>query len=194
MGMGTLAAAPPDELRRKVWTRDELAALVDTGVLGDRRCELIEGEVYDKMGQKPQHSAAIARLTDLLVGLFAGARVSVQSPVQVALWEERYSEPEPDLAVLHGPRSSDHHPGPHEVLFLVEVADTSLRMDLGRKANLYARAGYAEYLVLNLAQQLLHVLRSPVEGTYTDVRVLTPADTYTPLGAPDVQISVADLF
>lgn len=54
--------------------------------------------------------------------------------------------PEPDLAVAH-----DHEDGPlplGKVKLAVEVSDTTLEIDLGRKALLYARHGVPEYWVI----------------------------------------------
>ena len=76
------------------------------------------------------------------------------------------SEPEPDLAViaLNAPRP--YHPA--TATLIVEVAVSSLRRDLGTKAELYARAGVPEYWLLALDQRHLIVRREvrPVVGEY----------------------------
>lgn len=58
----------------------------------------------------------------------------------------RHSEPQPDLALLR-PRSDFYvssHPGPQDVLLLVEVAETSTDFDRQIKLPLYAKAGIPE--------------------------------------------------
>src|SRR5205085_1939182 len=71
------------------------------------------------------------------------------------------SVPEPDLAVLREfkPEYERRHPRADELLLAVEVADTSRRMDLSRKAELYARAGVPEYWVLDVDRRMLHIHR-----------------------------------
>ena len=47
-------------------------------------------------------------------------------------------------------------------MLIVEVADTSLALDRLRKGGLYARAGIADYWVVNLIDEVLEVYRDPV--------------------------------
>ena len=85
--------------------------------------------------------------------------VRLQDPIQL----DTYSEPEPDIAVVH-PQSNfyaDHHPTPEEIYLIIEIADTTINRDLGIKANLYAAAGIADYWVFNVTTQQLHVFRDP---------------------------------
>ena len=70
------------------------------------------------------------------------AIISVQDPIRLGT----DSEPQPDLALLT-PRPdfySSGHPGPAEVLLLVEVAETSAGYDREIKLPLYARFGIPE--------------------------------------------------
>jgi len=188
-----LSAQPVTELPRKTWTRAELETLEAAGHLAGCRYELIEGEVFDKMGQNPRHAAAIARLTELFARLFAG-RVSVQLPVEAAAEDATRSLPEPDIAVLAEPRSPNRHPGAQDVLLLVEVADTTIYMDTRRKKKLYARAGYPEYIVLDLNEPEMLVYRDPGNGGYRTVLELHPGDEYNPLSLPDARIPVGWLL
>src|SRR5881628_698599 len=67
------------------------------------------------------------------------------------------SEPEPDVAVIHGsPRDYvDAHPM-HPAL-VVEVAQSGLGLARGRKAVAYARAPIADYWIVNLVDRVLEV-------------------------------------
>ena len=49
-------------------------------------------------------------------------------------------------------------------MLVVEVADTSLALDRLRKGGLYARAGMADYWVVNLIDEVLEVYREPVRA------------------------------
>ena len=75
------------------------------------------------------------------------------------------SEPEPDIAILR-PRADFYmtaHPGPTDMLLVIEVADTSLAYDLGTKVPLYARHGIPEAWVIDAATRRTRVFRQPTE-------------------------------
>lgn len=108
------------------------------------------------------------------------------------------SEPEPDIMVVPGrPRDYlDAHPS--RPVLVVEVADTSLTLDRLRKGALYARAGIADYWIVNLIDEVLEVYREPVrassphgEWTYESVRLLRRNAVITPLPVPRARIRVA---
>ncbi len=90
------------------------------------------------------------------------AQVSVQNPVRL----DRFNEPQPDFAVVK-PRADFHataHPGPADVLLLVEVAGTSRRYDRVVKLPTYAHARIAEVWVVDLQRRMLEAYRLPVGG------------------------------
>ena len=153
--------------------------MVDAGLFADRRFELIEGDVIDKMGQKPPHAGAIELLMVLLAEVFGLRRVRVQVPMEIAVADRKYNFPEPDLSVRMASNFTlgKRHPRGDEMALVVEVADTSLRGDLTVKRDLYARAGVPEYWVLNLKGRKLIVHRKPRKGTYTAIATLTSRDS-----------------
>ncbi|MBY0519704.1 MAG: Uma2 family endonuclease [Sphingomonas sp.] len=67
--------------------------------------------------------------------------------------------PEPDIVLT---RWRGKGPVPVEtVALVVEVADTTLASDLGRKADLYAAAGIPEYWVIDLTEARAFLHASP---------------------------------
>jgi Uma2 family endonuclease len=179
MSAAIVPASPAaDSLRRKRFTRSEVDRMQELGIFDGQRCELIEGELIDKMGQNPPHAYAIQRLFAWLIGLFGPNRLRIQSPVEVKSGDSDWSLPEPDVAVLaeasgeYGKR----HPRGEELLLLVEVADTSLRQDLITKRDLYARASVSEYWVLDVQSRRLIVHRNPGNGEYRDTAIFNEDD------------------
>ena len=171
-------------------TVDDLAAMVDAGILGeDDRVELLDGVLVEMSPQGAGHAAAIRRLTGLLVPLAsaAGLEVSPQCPLDVV---DPISQPEPDLAVVP---VGDWDTYPAKALLVIEVSVTSRAVDLGRKAAIYAAAGIPEYWVLDLADRRLAVHRAPVEDRYTDIAVLTDEDEVTAARLP-LTVAVAELL
>ena len=109
--------------------------------------------------------------------------------------ERNEPEPEPDVAVLRAPLEElMRKPLPEDVLLLVEVAASTLAMDLSTKADLYARAGIADYWVLDVNQRRMIVHRDPVTGKYSSVVVYREDESVAPLAAPESHFRVAAAF
>jgi hypothetical protein len=121
---------------RRLFTVDEYDRMVRARVFGpDDRLELIDGEIVEMSPIGPRHAACVANLTRILVTQLGDrAVVWAQNPVAIPL----RSKPQPDLALLRPRSYVDAHPGPEDVLLLIEVADTSLAWDRGVKLALYA--------------------------------------------------------
>jgi hypothetical protein len=71
------------------------------------------------------------------------------------------------------------------VLLLVEIADSSLRYDIGRKAALYASFDIRELWVIDAVRLTTRVFRDPAAGGYHNASDFKPADRLTPLIAPE---------
>lgn len=189
---------PPSDSEpvRKLWSRTELDAIYETGLLADTKLELIEGELFDKMGQNPPHASAVCRLVLVLAGIFGLERIRTQLPAEPSKSDAPNSLPLPDVLVTqeHEPAYRKQHPGPGDVILLAEVSDATYRYDTNRKAMLYARAGFPEYLVLDLTGGELLVFRAPRRGIYSETLTLRPGDLYTPPFGNGKGISVSDLL
>jgi Uma2 family endonuclease len=114
--------------------------------------------------------------------------VSVQNPVRLS----RHSEPQPDLLLLRY-REDEYesgHPGPDNVLLVVEVADTTVASDRRVKLPKYAAAGIPEAWLVNLPRNSIEVHREPRDGRYQQVTVYRRGDSITLLTLPDITVSV----
>lgn len=153
----------------------------------DDRVELIDGEVFELAPIGVRHAAAVMRLSHFLWGRIGDrAIVSVQCPIQVG----EFSEPQPDLSVLR-PRDNfyaDHHPIPPDIHLVIEVADSSLRHDLVRKAPLYIAGGVPEVWVVDLVTDTLHVTRG---GPTVQLRA---GDSVAPAAFPDLVLEVTSIL
>jgi Uma2 family endonuclease len=156
---------------RKRWTRAECRMLDETGLWEHQRLELIEGDLIDKMGKKRPHVNVMIFVMEWLVGVFGARYITPEAPIDVSPDDNPTSEPEPDLAVLAQPCPvyGDANPGPSDLRLIVEISDTTLAFDLGIKARLYARAGIAEYWVVDVTGRRIVVHRAPRDGVYEDV-------------------------
>ena len=181
------------------WTRAEYDRLIHLGVFDeDERIELLDGLLVVREPQGSRHATGIRCVVDTLRRALGDAW-QVDSQLPIAL--DEMSEPEPDVAVVPGgPRDyRDEHPS--RPVLMVEVAETSYRVDHNYKAGLYARAGVPEYWIVDLMRETLEVHRAPEASPeaahgwrYGVTEVLGKAATISPLVAPSVVIPVADLL
>jgi Uma2 family endonuclease len=106
------------------------------------------------------------------------------------------SELQPDVTLLR-PRTDFYasaHPGAGDVLLLIEVADTTLRLDRRVKIPLYAQSGISEAWLLDLSAERVEVFRRPMGGRYRDVTRLERGANLSPLAFPDLALVVDDLL
>jgi Uma2 family endonuclease len=180
--------------RRPPLTVDEFGVLARQEGWGeDTRVELLDGELVWMNPVNDPHVGCVIRLTQLFGRRLADDQVlvSVQNPIRL----DEYDLPQPDVALLR-PRPDYYATGKPEacdVLLLVEVSDTTLRTDLGRKARIYAGAGVAEYWVIDVGTRSLYVHRSPLDGRYQHREMLTSSEIVQPDFAPDLAFRVVDL-
>jgi Uma2 family endonuclease len=181
------------------WSREEYGRLIDHAFLDeDDPVELLDGLLLVKEPQHSPHRTAVLLVAKALErGFGEGWFVQTQSPI---ILDDR-SEPEPDVCVVRGsPRdyAAEH---PTRPALIVEVAQSGLHLARGRKAAAYARAGIADYWILNLIARVLELHREPVSPdparrhwSYSVIKTLGADATVTPLVAPAAVIRVADLL
>ena len=159
----------------------------------DARVELLDGEVFDMIPIGPRHAACLNRFNRILVRtLREDGLVSPGNPVEL---DDR-SEPQPDLAVLAF-RTDGYevsHPTPDDVLLLIEISDSSLPFDRGRKAAAYARTGIREYWIVDLKSEEILVLRRPSPDGYRETEHYRRGDVVTMAALPHIGVAAADVL
>jgi len=179
------------------FTIDQAYKITELGFFDDRRVELLDGIFYE-MTLNPPHVVATGVIRDWLIRVFGAAYTILDGkPLDLG----RKSHPEPDLAVVvGGPRDySGSHP--KTALLVVEVSDSTLKKDRGLKAHLYARAGLADYWIINVNDRQIEVHRDPGPDPsrrgrfrYREVTIVPAEGRLSPLARPDDFIGVADLL
>jgi Uma2 family endonuclease len=173
---------------RRLFTVDEYHEMARVGILKpDEHVELLDGEIVPMNPICSPHAWCVKRLIETFAPLLGRIRLSIQDPLVL----DGHGEPEPDVVILRPGTPEDRHPGPADVLLVVEVADSSLAIDRGRKRRMYARAGIAEYWIVDLAADRLEVYRDPLRARYRSVALLGLEDTVRPLFAPDLSVAVS---
>jgi len=186
-------------VRTRKWTRLEYDRLVEAEFFGpEDRIELLGGEMVVKEPQYSPHAAGIGLVQQVLSAAF-GPGWTVRPQMPVALDEE--SEPEPDVCVVPGGPRDYRDAHPERPVLIVEVSLSRLRFDRERKGSLYARAGIADYWIVNISGRRLEVYREPIPDTAADFGwrygrsvALGPEERITPRALPGVAITVGDLL
>jgi Uma2 family endonuclease len=186
----------PFTVRR--WKRVEYERLVDQGVFEGEPLELIGGQLLVAEPKGPYHSSGVGTVSDAIRAALPGGWV-VRVQDAIALDEE--SEPEPDIAIVAGAHANYRDAHPERPVLVIEVADSSLLFDRNQKGSAYARAGLADYWIVNLVDHVVEVYRDPIadasaryEWRYASVQTVTASETLVPLALPSVRVAVASLF
>ena len=135
-----------------------------------QRIELLDGEIVEMSPINSKHASTVGRLAKLLILLLQDqAFVNIQNPVAL----DEFSEPEPDLWVAKSRPDfyKNAHPRPEDILFLIEVADSSLLKDRTVKVPLYAAAGIPETWIVNLEEECVEIYTEPSAEGYGQVKV-----------------------
>ncbi len=155
------AVSSPEE-RPYLFSVDDFYRMIDLDLFpDDARVGLWEGVVYEEMAKKHAHSFSWARLNATLMPIL---------PQGWSLWAEctiaisPNKAPLPDLLILRGHIDvyKERRPVAADVSLLVELADTSLKIDTGAKLRAYARAGIPAYWVFNLREDVIYVYTDPI--------------------------------
>ena len=175
-------------------TVDDYYRLAREGVIPpDARTELIEGELVWMNAIGSPRAMVVKRLLRCFASRIGSrALLSIQDPVRL----DDGSQPQPDVALLT-PRADDYgngHPSAVDVLLLVEVADSSLAFDRGRKRALYARFGIREYWIVNVEAAEVEVCRDPAPSGYASMELAGLNAVLTVAALPGVAVPVRDIL
>ena len=168
--------------------------MADVGVLKwGEHDELLNGVVMDPFRITPLRASVMHQIAEPFFHLpKESCIVSIRNPVRL----DEYNELQPDVMLLrYLPNDyTERHPGPEDVLLLIEVADNSLAYVREHKLPVYARTGIAEAWLVNLLEQTVEIHREPSFTGYATKTILRAGDTARPQAFPDVVVNVAELL
>jgi len=180
-------AIAPDQIRPL--RVEEYMRLVEAGVFEDEKVELLDGVVVKMSAQGPKHLELVTFMTRLLARRLPDDYAVVP---QCTHRLSEYSAPEPDFAVVTA-RSVRAHAS-ETAAWLIEVAVSSIRKDLGLKARLYAEAGVAEYWVVDANINSVVVHLEPSRDGYRSITTYGRLDRIAPRAFPSLVFSLDELL
>jgi Uma2 family endonuclease len=182
MGSAARVTSAAEGLPRRRFTVAEVEAMVAAGVMEeDERVELIGGELVP-MSPKGNHHEVVK--TALLRRWYplAPDHIDLTPETTFRLSEDTYLEPD---VVIYPRTSGLRGLSGANVLLVVEIADSSLRYDTGRKAALYASFGIRELWVIDAVRLTTRVFREPAADGYRNAQDFGPTDQLAALFAPE---------
>lgn len=134
------------------------------------KTELIEGDVYAMNAQDSGHARIKTRLTARINAALSGVGLALEALTEVSVRLSDETMPEPDISVTS---YTGNDPVPiDELALIVEVADTTLAIDMGRKRSLYAGVGVKEYWVVDVERAMIHQMWNPLANDYAETRTV----------------------
>lgn len=176
---------------RRLFTVDEYERMIEAGILTeDDRVELLEGEIVELSPIGPSHSSCVNQLTRLLTRVTPeDLLVAVQNPIRLY----PRSMPQPDLAVLRPGDFRARHPGPDDIVLVIEVADTTLAEDRGVKLPAYGKAGVAEAWMIDLNGGIVERHTDPGAAGYRLIQRATAGERLTSTTLPSLTFGIDDV-
>ena len=188
--------APPrttqaaEGLPRRAWTVAEIEEMVKAGIIPENeRFEMIGGEIVPMSPKGATHEWIKIKLNRVFQKI-APERLEIAPETTLYLDERSFVEP--DFCVF----ASDPNPrrlNGSDILLAVEVADSSLAYDLGRKIGVYAAYGVREVWVINAKTLATRVHRRLGAEGYAHISDEAPTQKLTPVLAPELAICLVDI-
>lgn len=180
---------------RRHFTVDEYHKMVEAGILSkDDHVELLDGEIVKMIPINVPHAVCVDRLTMLFAPALVGRGiVRIQAPIYI----DEINEPEPDVILLKMAnylKRQPQHPGPDDILLVIEVADATVRSDRRDKIPRYARAGISEAWLVNIPKKVIEVYSDLVAGKYQAIQRVSSGQSVSPKGLPDISVAVDDIL
>ena len=86
----------------------------------------------------------------------------------------------------------ERHPSPNEIYLVVEVSETTLKQDEGKKLLAYQDAGIPEYWIVDVVAKVVRIYRRNQANTYSEET--HSKDRIALQAFPDVTIDLGNLF
>jgi len=182
------------EYRTRQVTVDEFFKMAEFGILGpDERVELLDGEMVVMPPIEPRHNSVVLRMSDVFIRRLDGrALVLVQGSIHLS----DVSAPHPDFVVL---RPMDDYyasraAAPSDVLALIEVSDSTIAYDRGKKLRAYARAGIVEYWIADVRKHRIERYLEPNDLGYAKRSIYATGDVLVFDGIPGIEFKLDELL
>ena len=177
-------------LERRRWTVAEIEAMVAAGIIDeDERFELIDGDVVPMSPKGIRHEVVKGSILEYWMQT-KPANIRIMQETTFRLNTASFLEPD---FVFFSNKTKLAELKPSNALLCVEIADTSLRYDTGRKAILYAAHGVCELWTINAETLQTHIFTKPSAEGYQERRLIEPSEILVPSFAQEIAVKLGEL-
>ncbi len=172
---------------------EDYLALDDLGAFDAYgKTELIEGEVVYMNAQHRPHARVKSRLHVLIATALTDLGTGLEALVEGSVAMPPHNVPEPDIAVTAEPEGKGLIPL-SSLALVIEVADATVKNDLGRKQRIYARHGVPEYWVVDVNRGVIHQMWAAENEAYTERREVAFGLSIEAATLPGLSVETAGL-
>ena len=173
-------------LERRRFTVDDCFRMVEAGIIGwDERFELIGGEIVPMSPKGIRHERLKQWLNKHLVKNLPD-KMDVIQETTFRLSEDTFIEP--DFVIY--PAGKLEELSPETCLLAIEIADSSLKYDIGRKAQLYAQFGIKELWVMDVTTLSTRIHLAPDDKSYTSVSDIEHGGELVPVKISELSLNL----
>jgi Uma2 family endonuclease len=185
-----LTSQAAEGLPRRRFTVAEIEAMQEAGIIQENeRFELIGGEIVPMSSKGPLHEDLKAAL-NLHWAMRLPRRLLFVPETTFRLDEDHFVEPD----FVFFPRGKGVRGlTPKTVLLAVEISDSSLNYDLGRKAKVYAHFAVPEVWVINARSLITVIHTEPGPDHYAKRRKVGGKRELVPPFAPQLAVTLDKL-
>ena len=181
----TLAA---EGLPRRAFSVADVERMVEVGLLDpDERIELIGGELVPMAPKGARHEALKVLMNRAIIPLLGDA-FFLAPETTFRMSDNTYLEPD---FVFYPTEVGPVGLKPDNVALVIEIADSSLGYDLGRKAALYAAFGIPELWVINSKTWVTTRHRRPSQKGYKEIVTIPKRGLLEAASVPGLALSLA---
>jgi Uma2 family endonuclease len=174
---------------RRRFTVAELEAMTEAGILlEDERIELIGGEIVP-MSPKGNHHEVLKAALNIYWASRLPRELMFVTETTFRFTEDTYLEPD----FVFYPSGGLRELSGTSAKLVVEIADSSLHYDLGRKAGMYAAFGIVELWVIHAVRLETRVHIEPTITGYRRIIDLPADQRLTPTLMPSLAVALAEL-
>ena len=166
---------------------DDYVAMIGAGVFGGANVELVDGELIELAPSQTRHSRMLGRVFALLHAPYQtlGFELYIDAIVKIGPKSGRA----PDISVVDRDIGDRTTLRPEDILLAIEISDSTLSEDLGRKRKNYAKAGIRHYWVVDVEGRRVHQFTGAKNSDYAEVTVSEFADAI-PLPSSDKTVVI----
>ena len=183
--MNQLTAIPPAEGQQPLrFSAADYLRMIDANIFGDSHVELFDGVLIEMAASNTKHGRLLMHLARLLGNAYDQSGFEIYGDI-ITLFDESNVRA-PDIAVVDKDIGDRKQLDPSDILLAVEIASSSLALDLGRKRIDYASSGIRHYWVVDVEGCRVHCYADPQGADYSAILVVPFGEAVEVPGADGV--------